>query len=182
MLNNIIGFIPRNGKNITVAQVAAGLKEGLNVGLDFGTLVGGGATLSNPDPLAGTFNMDQLREHNFPIEHDVSLSRQDYYQGDNLNFNQSVFDEVLSYYEGMTHTSIPVAIAAQWNRVKTQRAINGPNEIYGPRQVVLALVETSLYMSVMGNPVTGNAPISYVKSFFGEPHAVPRSFAFLSRS
>ncbi|CAK1358570.1 unnamed protein product [Cercospora beticola] len=136
---NHVCYIPRSGKNITPLQVAQGLKEGLNVGLDFGLVVGQGATVSNPNPLAGTFNMDQLRAHNFPIEHDVSLSRQDFYQGSNLNFNQDIFNQVLAFYEGMERTSLPL---------------------------VLGLVESSLYQSVMGNPITGEAPISYVRSFF----------------
>jgi hypothetical protein len=162
------GFIPRSGKNITPLQVALGLKEGLNVGLDFGLIVGQGATASNPNPLAGTFNMDELRQHNFPIEHDVSLSRQDFYQGNNLDFNQEVFDQVLAFYDGMERTTIPVAVHAQWARVRTQRQLNGDRLIYSPRQLVLGLVESSLYMSVMGNPITGDAPVSYVKTFFGE--------------
>ncbi|GIZ41240.1 hypothetical protein CKM354_000455300 [Cercospora kikuchii] len=160
------GYIPRSGKNITPLQVAQGLKEGLNVGLDFGLVVGQGATLSNPNPLAGTFNMDQLRAHNFPIEHDVSLSRQDFYQGNNLNFNQDIFNQVLAFYEGMERTSFPRAMHAQWARVDRQRQLNGDRLIYGPRQLVLGLVESSLYQSVMGNPITGEAPISYVRSFF----------------
>ncbi|EME43728.1 hypothetical protein DOTSEDRAFT_23861 [Dothistroma septosporum NZE10] len=160
------GYLPRSGKNLTPAVVAQGLLEGLNVGLDFGLPVAQGATASNPDPLAGTFNMDQLREHNFPIEHDVSLSRQDFYQGDNLHFNQSVFNQVLAFYKGKNSTDIPSAANALWSRVHTQRKLNGNKEIYSGRQLVLSLVETSLYMSLMGNPVTGDAPIEYVKSFF----------------
>lgn len=143
------------------------MKEGLNVGLDFGLLVGQAATLSDANPLAGTFNMDVLRKHNFPIEHDVSLSRQDFYQGNNLNFNQSVFNEVLDFYKGMSRTTLPVAAGALWSRIHTQRQLNGDQEIYSGRQLVLSLVETSLYMSVMGNPLTGDAPLEYVRSFFG---------------
>lgn len=144
-----------------------GLKEGINVGADFGAIVGAAATASNPNILAGTFDMDMLREHNFPIEHDVSLSRMDVYQGDNLNFNQGVFNEVLSFYEGMTKATIPVAAKAIWSRVNTQEKLNPDKEIYGPRQLFLSLGETALYLSIMGDPVTGVAPVSYVKSLFG---------------
>ena len=72
--------------------------------------------LSVPDDLLATsFDLNDLDEHNFPIEHDASLSRADYYEnnGDNYSFNQSIFDTVLSYYAGMSHTSIPVAAAAK---------------------------------------------------------------------
>ncbi|UJO18822.1 Putative sterigmatocystin biosynthesis peroxidase stcC [Fulvia fulva] len=160
------GYIPRSGKNLSPIVVAQGLLEGLNVGLDFGLPVALAATLSNPNPLAGTFDMDDLREHNFPIEHDVSLSRQDFYQGDNLHFNQSVFNEVLSFYSNTNRTTISLAADALWSRIRTKRSLNGDEEIYSGRQLVLGLVETSLYMSLMGDPLTGDAPIDYVKSFF----------------
>ncbi|GIZ39514.1 hypothetical protein CKM354_000289500 [Cercospora kikuchii] len=160
------GFIPRDGKNLTPAIMVAGLKEGINVGADFGLLVGQTATLANRDPLAGTFNLDDLRAHNFPIEHDVSLSRQDVYQGNNLVFNQNVFNEVLGFYQGMNAATIPVAAQTIWSRVETQRRLNPDTLIYGPRQLFLSLGETSLYLSVMGDPLTGVAPVSYVKSLF----------------
>jgi tRNA U34 5-carboxymethylaminomethyl modifying enzyme MnmG/GidA len=55
-----------------------------------------------------------LDEHNFPIEHDASLSREDYYvNGNSFSFNQTVFDEVLKFYDGIDETSIPVASKAK---------------------------------------------------------------------
>lgn len=66
--------------------------------------------------LATSFDLDILDEHNFPIEHDASLSRADYYVdgGDNYGFDQIVFDEVLRFYEGMSETSIEAASKAKW--------------------------------------------------------------------
>ena len=65
--------------------------------------------------LATSFDLNDLDEHNFPIEHDASLSREDYYVdgGDNYSFNMSVWDQVLGYYQGMNETSISVAAAAK---------------------------------------------------------------------
>lgn len=161
------GFISRNGKNLTVPEMITGLKNGLNVGADFGALVGQVATASNPNPLAGEFDLDMLREHNFPIEHDMSLSRLDIYQGDNLDFNQGVFNQVLKAYGGRKTATIPVGASAIWKRYANQRKLDGGKLIYGPRQLFLSLGETALYLSVMGDPVTGRAPLSYVKSLFG---------------
>lgn len=147
--------------------MVTGLLNGLNVGADFGVPIAQAATAANPDPLADTFDMDQLREHNFPIEHDVSLSRQDVYQGNNLVFNQTVFNQVLSFYKGQKTATIPVAAKTIWARVAYQEALNPGREIYDPRQLVLSLGETALYLSTMGDPITGIAPLSYVKSLFG---------------
>ena len=42
--------------------------------------------------------------------------------------------------------------------------------IYGPRQIVLSHGEIALYLSTMGNALTGDTPISYVKSFSVSPY------------
>ena len=106
------GILPHNGKGMTIPILIKGLKDGLNVGADFGTT----GILSVPDNLLATsFDLNNLDEHNFPIEHDASLSRGDYNinNGDNYSFNQTIFDTVLKYYDGMNETSIPVASAAR---------------------------------------------------------------------
>lgn len=111
------GFLPHNGRGITIPMLITALNDGMNVGADFATVIGGAGLLSVPGNLLATsFGLDNLDEHNFPIEHDASLSRADYYEdnGDNYSFNQSIFDTVLVYYEGMNDTSIPIAAKAKW--------------------------------------------------------------------
>jgi hypothetical protein len=101
---------------MTIPILIQGLADGMNVGADFATVIGAAGILSVPnDALATSFDLDDIRRHNFPIEHDASLSRADYNldNGDNYMFNQSIFDTVLVYYEGMNETSIPVASHAK---------------------------------------------------------------------
>lgn len=146
------------------------LNDGVNVGADFAIAIGGAGLLSVPgSALATSFDLNDLDEHNFPIEHDASLSRADYYlaNGDNHDFNQSIFDEVLKYYDGMKETSIPVAAKAKYNRVVTEEG-RDPKFTYGPLQFILSYGETALYLSVMGDPTSGVAPLKYVKIFFEE--------------
>lgn len=161
------GFIPRDGKKLSVPLLIKGFKDGMNVGADFTTAIGLLGLQSSPNPLSTTFDLDNLDQHNFPIEHDGSLSRRDAYFGDDHSFNQQVFNQVLAYYEGMEETSIPVASKARYNRIQTARS-EDPEFVYGVRQLVLSTGETALYLSTMGDPVTGVAPVSYVKSLFGE--------------
>lgn len=123
--------------------------------------------MSNPNPLATTFNLGDLKEHNFPIEHDGSLSRADYYEGNDYSFNMGKWQQVLKYYAGETMTSLSVASKARYHRIQVQRQIDGTHFIYGPRQLVLSYGETALYLSTMGNPITGVAPLTYVNSLFG---------------
>lgn len=151
---------------MTVANLIAGLKDGLNVGADFATPVGLLGLQSAPLPLSLSFDLDDLDEHNFPLEHDGSLSRQDFLFGNDHSFNQSIFDEVLAFFEGTDTATIPLASRARYQRIKTAEA-EDPTCIYGVRQLVLSYGETALYLSTMGDPITGNAPVSYIKSLFG---------------
>lgn len=110
------GFLPHNGKGMTIPILIKGLKDGLNVGPDFSTVIGNAGLLSvKGNALAQSFDLNDIDEHNFPIEHDASLSRADFNlnNGDNYSFNQTIFDMVLKYYDGMDKTSIPVASAAK---------------------------------------------------------------------
>lgn len=166
LTNTPLGFLPRSGKGVTLSDFIKGLKDGINVGADFATPVGLMALQSAPLPLSLSVDLDRLREHNYLLEHDASLSRQDNYFGDDLSFNQTIFDQVLAFYHGTDTATVPVASNARYARVKNSRAIN-PDFIYGVRQLVLSYGETALYLSVMGDPVTGKAPLSYVKSLFG---------------
>jgi hypothetical protein len=172
------GFIPRDGKKLDIPTLIRGFKDGMNVGADFTTAIGLMGLQSAPNPLSSTFDLNDLDQHNFPIEHDASLSRQDAYFGNDYSFDQKIFNQVLAYYEGMEETSIPVASKARYNRVETARSQN-PEFIYGVRQLVLSTGETALYLSTMGDPTTGVAPVKYVKSLFGESIAksIPHSFA-----
>lgn len=110
------GFLPHDGKGLTIPILIKGLQDGINVGPDFSTAIGAAGLLSVPNnPLATSFTLKDIRKHNFPIEHDASLSRADFNlnNGDNWMFNQSIFDTVLKYYDGMTDATIPVAAAAK---------------------------------------------------------------------
>lgn len=49
----------------------------------------------------------------------------------------------------------------------TEQARN-PKFTYTPQQFILSYGETALYISTMGDPTTGVAPVEYVKVFFGE--------------
>jgi hypothetical protein len=126
------GFINRNGTNLTIPQLVAGGKAGLNMGADFMTAIGGAGLLSHPDPTAGYFDLNDLDEHNFPIEHDGSLSRQDNYFGDWYDFDQTPYDQWISQFGSATTTSIASAAMAKYVRVNDSLARN-PEVVYGPR-------------------------------------------------
>lgn len=138
------------------------------MGADFSLFVGAAGIGSNPNFLPSlSFDLDQLRRHEIIIEHDASLSRADASTGDNYSFNQTIWDTVLAYYDGMESTSIPVAAKAKYMRVQTEKA-RDPTFTYGPVQFIFSYGETAIYISTMGDPTTGVAPVKYVRSLFEE--------------
>ncbi|KAF7928239.1 hypothetical protein BELL_0579g00030 [Botrytis elliptica] len=164
------GFLPHDGKGITVPDVITALDAALNVGVDFATAIGTAGLLSVQGNLFATsFNLDDLNEHNFPIEHDGSLSRADYYSSpnhDDYSFNQTIFKQFLSFFTS-PQTSISVAAAAKYARVKYEEE-HDPHFSYSAQHFVLSYGETALYLSTLGDPVEGIADVEWVRVFFEE--------------
>lgn len=159
------GFIHHDGRNMTIPHLIDGLAAGLNVGADFTTVIGGVGLLSSPNPLGGSFDLNDLDQHNFPIEHDASLSRQDAYFGNDYSFYQSNFDQLLAHFAGAEKTNLTSASLGKYARVLDSNAKN-PTFVYGLREFVLSYGETALYLQTMSDPVSGLARVDYVREFF----------------
>ncbi|KAB8349476.1 hypothetical protein FH972_023503 [Carpinus fangiana] len=158
------GFLNRNGKGNTIPQLIAGGKAGLNMGADFMGGIGLAGLAASPFPLLGSFDLNDLDKHNFPIEHDGSLSREDAFFGNDYSFNQTDFNMLLSHFQG-GKTSIKTASEGKYARVQDSRRRN-PTMVYGAREFVLSYGETALYLQTMSDPFSGVANVNYIKSLF----------------
>ena len=175
------GFIHHDGKNMTIPHLLQGLAAGMNIGPDFTIAIGGVGLLSSPNPLGGSFDLNDLDQHNFPIEHDASLSRQDAFFGDDYSFNQGIFNQVLAQYKGSKTTNLKGASAAIANRTMDSQKRN-PTFVYGPREFVLRYGETGLYLQTMGgDDLTGVANIDYVRQLF-EKEKLPYNLGWRPRA
>lgn len=67
---------------------------------------------------SSTFNLEDSNVHN-DIEIDGSLSRKDLYFGDNIHFDQAIWDQSSSKFEG---DIITIRTAAESRRYRTQMA------------------------------------------------------------
>ncbi|KAF5348441.1 hypothetical protein D9757_012787 [Collybiopsis confluens] len=164
------GFLPRDGRNITIPVVlnAAELVYNnpadpvLNLALKLALL-----TTDAPD----SFTLNDLKLHG-TIEHDASLSRSDSDLGDNLRFNDTIFSTLSeSYTPGSTPdldsydpTSVGKALEQRLALAKKEN----PELINTIKERQLQLLETSLFLSAMGDPITGIAPKKFVQIFFRE--------------
>ncbi|KAF3037277.1 hypothetical protein E8E12_008484 [Didymella heteroderae] len=105
MLNTLTnhGFLPRDGRNLTRANVIKGLGDGLNFDATLAGIMWDQAIIVNPAPNATFFTLEQLNVHNV-LEHDASLSRADAALGNNHLFNQTVFDSTKAWWTAETVT------------------------------------------------------------------------------
>ncbi|KAK2754250.1 hypothetical protein FQN54_007129 [Arachnomyces sp. PD_36] len=158
-------FLPHSGKDIDVPVLAQGLQDAFNVAIDFSILIGGLGVMSSDDILGLSFDLDELSKHEQMIEHDGSLSRGDAYFGDNHSFNSTIWQTVLDYFEGSDTVTFEAAAKARYNRIKVESERN-PDFTYNAKDVILSYGESALYLSVLGDPVTGHPPVEWVRIFF----------------
>lgn len=121
-------------------------------------------------------NLDDLAAHNV-IEHDISLTRLDFAQGDNCSAQPQLIEDLLaSSSDGKTITMDDFAQLRR-RRYSQQKKDNSKLE-FGAFQNQIACGEVALILSVFGNGK--EVPVEYVKTFF--QHArLPRDEGWLKR-
>ncbi|KAI3621361.1 hypothetical protein WG66_014481 [Moniliophthora roreri] len=139
----------RNGYHIEPAALILAAKVGLT---------------TSPEP--ETFTLDNLKQHRV-IEHDASLSRQDFAIGDNLHFNEAIFETLANSNPGSNVYNVTSAGQVQQARLADSLARN-PNVTNSQTEFGIRSFESALYLSVMGNGSAGVAPKSFVQTFFRE--------------
>ncbi|KAL8697067.1 MAG: hypothetical protein Q9224_002485 [Gallowayella concinna] len=107
-------------------------------------------------------NLDQLALHNV-VEHDVSLTRLDYAQGDNITPQPDLIEELLASSSNGTTMTIDDFVRLRRQRYEKQKADNPKLDFQG-MQVQIACTEIALILKVFGNGK--EVPTDYVKAFF----------------
>lgn len=166
MLNALAnhGFLPHDGQNITQNMTTFALDTALNIPPQFGTFLHRAAVRTNPNGNAtNTFNLDHLGRHNI-LEHDASLSRQDAFFGNNLLFNETVFNQTRSHWQETIN--VQQAAAARFARVQTS---NTTNPTFGLTKVgqQFSLGESAAYIIVLGNATSRTVNRTVVEYLFG---------------
>jgi hypothetical protein len=103
MMNTLAnhGFLPHDGRNITLNNAIHALGTALNFNESLATVMWEQAIFVNSEPNATCFTLDQLNPHNV-LEHDASMSRLDAAFGNNHVFNQEVFDTTKQFWVNET--------------------------------------------------------------------------------
>ncbi|KAL9067151.1 MAG: hypothetical protein Q9157_006893 [Trypethelium eluteriae] len=168
MLNTLAnhGFLPHSGKGISAVDTVNALNSALNINQSLAQFLFDNAVTTNPAPNATTFSLENLDRHDI-LEHDASLSRADYYFGDDHTFNQTVFDETRSYW---TKPIIDVQAGAN-ARLARVRTSNATNPTFGFSQLgtEFSVGETAAYIIVLGDKTAGTGGLKFKTLFLWTP-------------
>jgi len=167
MMNTLAnhGYLPRDGRNITLANAVSGLKAGLNFEPSLVKIMWNKAIIANPTPNATYFTLAHLNRHNV-LEHDASLSRSDAYFGSNHIFNQTVFDQSRSVWQGGVLDVQQIANAKLLRMVQS-RATN-PEYAFTAHTEQFSLGEMAAPFIAFGDLDTVLVNRSLVEYFFGQ--------------
>ena len=191
------GYIARSGRSITTAEMTAAMSEvGLSITIrallsDAGWLVHHNAKPTSfwayvLHPFASLFgnfglrrpeqanargdrilDLDQMSLHN-AIEHDVSLSRRDFAEGDNHSPQKDLIADLLASSSNGKFLTTDDFARFRHHRLEQQQQNNKTLE-FGKLQQTLARAEVALIQTVLGagQPMY-DVPVQYIKAFFEE--------------
>jgi hypothetical protein len=85
------------------------------------------------------------------------VSRNDFAVGDNLHFNETIFSTLANANPGVDYYNASSAGQVQHDRLAISLATN-PNITNTAKEFLLRTRESGLYLTIMGDAVTGVAP------------------------
>ncbi|KAF2633041.1 Cloroperoxidase [Macroventuria anomochaeta] len=165
MLNTLTnhGFLPRDGRNFTKANVIKGLGDGLNFDTTLAGIMWDQAIIANPEPNATFFTLEQLNVHNV-LEHDASLSRTDAAFGNNHVFNQTVFNTSKAWWTDEVVTAKQLAHSKIFRQL-VSRAEN-ENYTFSASTEEFSLGEVAAPIIAFGDTTAGTVPRELMVYFF----------------
>jgi len=169
------GFLPRTGKDIDLAAVRQAVSGAFNyIPFTFDSAVQmvwdfNLSTTGN----SSTFNLADVAKHD-AIEFDGSLSRNDFYFGDDLHFDPAIWHTTatrLGLYdiersEKDRFVTIETAAKACAARVEDAKRVN-PTFNASAAEMIGSPGTTALYLTTLWDINAGAAPKAWIRAFFG---------------
>ncbi|KAJ3387201.1 hypothetical protein HDU84_000989 [Entophlyctis sp. JEL0112] len=179
------GYLPRDGRKITEAMIVAAMENILGVdssAVKFLTKAVFGIkgnksgvrdlsqVLSDGTPFMDLSDLSYQTERT--LQHDVSLTRQDKYFGDNSVAQPDLVDRMIAASsDGKVLTADDLA---RYRVTRYQDSLNkNPEILFGLKQLEAAMVESAVALNVLGRDQ--KIPVEYIKPFFLEGR-IPQSY------
>lgn len=172
------GWLPRSGQNIDLTALRSAVTGAYNYapttfdGAFADALAFNLTTTGN----SSTIHLADLAKHD-AIEIDGSLSRNDFYFGDNLHFDPAIWATMakrLSLYDtgesGLdTYITVETAAKARVARVQDAMRVN-PTFNASANEMSGSLGTTSLYLVTLWDEKADASPKAWIRAFFGTLH------------
>ncbi|KAI4119412.1 MAG: hypothetical protein LQ345_000658 [Seirophora villosa] len=149
------GYLPRNGRNISLEQFITGITEGYNYDTNFTIFAVDVYQNFTTTGFNNTLNLNDL-------EHHAANLRNDLYFGDNHSFNKTIWDTVAAHFQNDA-ISISDAAKARKDRFAAAKAVNPE---FTP-SILSSLGETALFLRTMQGQ-DKETKTEYVKILFRE--------------
>ncbi|GMF40572.1 unnamed protein product [Phytophthora fragariaefolia] len=151
------GFLPRDGKNITVDMALAAVRDKFNIAEDLAGVI---RTLT-----PARFDLNDLSMHNDPIEHDASLTRTDSYFGEDQAFASLnlVFQLLRNGIDGQIDVTDVAKFQA--SRIAYSQD-NNPQFNFSASPAFIARAEAALLLRGLGGQNGNYSKTSFLSSFF----------------
>ncbi|KAL2813635.1 Cloroperoxidase [Aspergillus cavernicola] len=158
------GYLPRNGKDITLDILKDAMLEGFNIANSDALILFFPAISTSPEyPFTDRFDLANLGRHGI-LEHDISLSRSDAYFADPNPFNERVWAETASYFTTPMITVEQVA-AARMGRLATSQETN-PEHSLSALADGFSWGECASFFEIMADGTTGTVKKEYIEYWF----------------
>ncbi|KIY70084.1 Cloroperoxidase [Cylindrobasidium torrendii FP15055 ss-10] len=159
------GYLPRDGKNITIPIMMDAALKGYNIQPEV-ILLAARVSLMTSTYAWDAFSLEDIRLHG-NVEHDASLSRMDEALGSNWEFNEDIYTTLANSNPGVDYYN--ASSAGEVQRLRLEQSLRDNNATHNTlSELTIRTRESSLYLAVMGDPTTGEAPKEYVDIFFRE--------------
>ncbi|KAF0327313.1 hypothetical protein GQ607_005502 [Colletotrichum asianum] len=158
------GFVPHDGRNITLVKLTKGVKDALNVAESRALNIFEDALVVNPVPNATFFDLEMLHVHNV-IEHDGSLSRRDAVFDPTNSFDKGTFDNFVSYFGNEQAINTSIIANARARHALDMSEIN-PSFSITQEQIPVIVGENAFMLAIFGHPENPVANRSFMEYFF----------------
>ncbi|KAL4803342.1 Chloroperoxidase [Aspergillus unguis] len=157
------GYLPRDGRNITLDKLKDGMLEGFNIAHSDADLLFFQAVRTSPELFSDHFDLANLGRHGI-LEHDISLSRSDAYFANPRPFNETVWAETMSYFTTPMITVKQLA-EARMGRLATSKKTN-PEFSLSWLADGFSWGECASFFEIMADGTTGTVNRTYIDYWF----------------
>ncbi|KAF4587179.1 hypothetical protein GQ602_003872 [Ophiocordyceps camponoti-floridani] len=161
------GFIPHNGKDLTMTTLIVGCYEGLGISPETSALITADGMSEAGIPFDTVFNLERVHSQQWGIEHDVSFGRNDSGHGDLTLLDKASWDLTLKVLDGCGYGDVPCWGKAKVARIEQEKT-RFPGSDYSKEAAAYGASEVGMLFGAFDPAIKKDNMKKCVKSLFEE--------------